>query len=61
MYVLPRSILSVNWNTDNMIGYCGNSFSQGSVAAPNSDCSMLCPGNVNEYCGAGNRLSVYFK
>ncbi|KAN0099930.1 WSC-domain protein [Hyaloscypha variabilis] len=41
--------------------YCGNSFSQGSVPALNSDCSMLCPGNVEEYCGAGNRLSVYFK
>ncbi|PMD60425.1 WSC-domain protein [Hyaloscypha bicolor E] len=41
--------------------YCGNSFGQGSVAAPNSDCSMLCPGDVTEYCGAGNRLSVYFK
>jgi len=41
------------------LGYCGNSFSAGSVAAPNTDCSFLCAGNVAEYCGAGNRLSVY--
>ncbi|KAK0632014.1 hypothetical protein B0T14DRAFT_490452 [Immersiella caudata] len=39
--------------------YCGNSFNAGSVAAPASDCSMTCPGNPFQYCGAGNRLSVY--
>ncbi|KAK3940061.1 glyoxal oxidase-like protein [Diplogelasinospora grovesii] len=41
--------------------YCGNSFNPGSVAAPASDCSFLCAGNQYEYCGAGNRLSVYAK
>lgn len=41
-------------------GYCGNSFSQGSVAVSNSNCSFVCPGNVNEYCGASDRLSVYY-
>ena len=39
--------------------YCGNSFAAGSVTAPDSDCSFLCPGNSLEYCGAGNRLSTY--
>ncbi|KAK2050271.1 galactose oxidase [Colletotrichum somersetense] len=39
--------------------YCGNSFSTGSVPAPASDCSMVCMGNKLEYCGNGNRLSVY--
>jgi WSC domain len=39
--------------------YCGDSFNAGSVAAPATDCSFLCPGDSTEYCGAGNRLSVY--
>jgi len=41
--------------------YCGNSFGPGSVAAPASDCSFTCSGNPFQYCGAGNRLSVYAK
>ncbi|KAK3336500.1 glyoxal oxidase-like protein [Cercophora scortea] len=41
--------------------YCGNSFNTGSVAAPATDCSFTCMGNAFEYCGAGNRLSVYAK
>ncbi|KAK3383119.1 glyoxal oxidase-like protein [Lasiosphaeria ovina] len=41
--------------------YCGNTFNAGSVAAPATDCSFLCMGNAFEYCGAGNRLSVYVK
>jgi hypothetical protein len=43
------------------LGYCGNSFNAGSVAAPASDCSFACAGNSAEKCGAGNRLSVYKK
>ncbi|KAK3325520.1 hypothetical protein B0H66DRAFT_548554 [Apodospora peruviana] len=39
--------------------YCGNSFATGSVVAPVGDCSMTCGGNATEFCGAGNRLSVY--
>ncbi len=39
--------------------YCGNSLNAGSVAAPATDCSMTCMGASSEYCGAGNRLSVY--
>ncbi len=66
-----------------ILGYCGNSFAAGSVAAPDTDCSFTCPANVSsrrgfltisktpfigqlltprqafEFCGAGNRLSVY--
>ncbi|KAI1097816.1 putative glyoxal oxidase [Jackrogersella minutella] len=41
--------------------YCGNKFETGSTSAPASDCSMLCAGDQLEYCGAGNRLSVYVK
>jgi hypothetical protein len=40
-------------------GYCGNSFGVGSIPAPNTDCSFPCAANIYEYCGAGNRLSVY--
>lgn len=39
--------------------YCGNSFGAGSVVAPATDCNFPCAGNSTEYCGAGNRLSVY--
>jgi hypothetical protein len=39
--------------------YCGNSFNPGSVPAPATDCSFECMGNSLEYCGAGQRLSVY--
>ncbi|KAL2168473.1 hypothetical protein VTG60DRAFT_7209 [Thermothelomyces hinnuleus] len=39
--------------------YCGDKFNTGSVPAPASECSMTCSGNPNQYCGAGNRLSVY--
>jgi hypothetical protein len=41
------------------LGYCGNSFGAGSVAAPASDCSFPCAGNSTQKCGAGNRLSVW--
>ncbi|TVY18408.1 WSC domain-containing protein, partial [Lachnellula arida] len=41
--------------------YCADSFSAGSAIAPDGDCSMTCAGNQYEYCGAGNRLSVYVR
>ncbi|TVY28312.1 WSC domain-containing protein [Lachnellula hyalina] len=41
--------------------YCGNSFGAGSVPALNSECSMGCAADSSEFCGAGNRLTVYFK
>ncbi|KAM3472564.1 hypothetical protein MY5147_005243 [Beauveria neobassiana] len=40
--------------------YCGNAFNSGAVETSESECSMLCPGGMQcDYCGAGNRLSVY--
>ncbi|KAI0413370.1 WSC domain-containing protein [Xylaria grammica] len=39
--------------------YCGDSFGQGSVSAPASDCSQPCAGDASQFCGNGNRLSVY--
>jgi hypothetical protein len=39
--------------------YCGNTFSAGSVPAPDSDCSFECMGDSDEICGASLRLSVY--
>ncbi|KAI0122886.1 hypothetical protein BJ170DRAFT_116294 [Xylariales sp. AK1849] len=39
--------------------YCGNEFSQGSSSASAGDCAMVCEGNGKQFCGAGNRLSVY--
>ncbi|RYP76919.1 hypothetical protein DL771_001472 [Monosporascus sp. 5C6A] len=41
--------------------FCGNKFEKGSVDAPDSDCSMLCAGDQWNFCGNGNRLSVYIK
>lgn len=41
--------------------YCGNELSEDSAEAPAKDCNMLCGGAKVEYCGAGNRLSVYKK
>lgn len=44
--------------------YCGNTINAGSVDQTSSDilvngCSMLCGGNVSEYCGGPNRLDMY--
>ncbi|USW48743.1 Putative carbohydrate-binding WSC, PAN/Apple domain, alpha/Beta hydrolase [Septoria linicola] len=39
--------------------YCGNSFSAGAVRTLDSDCNMLCANATNQFCGAGNRLTVY--
>ncbi|KAH0499309.1 hypothetical protein TgHK011_006512 [Trichoderma gracile] len=39
--------------------YCGNSFGTGSKLTAASDCSMTCGGEDCDFCGAGNRLSVY--
>jgi len=38
--------------------YCGNTLGYATVE-PWTDCYMLCTGNDLEWCGAGNRLSVY--
>jgi len=41
--------------------YCGTLLNSGSTIAPDTDCSFVCPGSKFEYCGAGNRLSLYSK
>jgi hypothetical protein len=40
-------------------GYCGNSFSNGSISAVDAECNFSCAGNSSEFCGASERLSVY--
>lgn len=39
--------------------YCGNEFGAGSEEADAADCGMACAGDAKEFCGAGDRLSVY--
>ncbi|KAK6393348.1 hypothetical protein LTR65_002639 [Meristemomyces frigidus] len=39
--------------------YCGNSFGTGASVTSSGDCSMTCAGDTTEFCGAGNRLTVY--
>jgi WSC domain len=41
--------------------YCGNALATSAATEPDSDCSYTCGGSQYEYCGAGNRLSVYQK
>jgi hypothetical protein len=41
--------------------YCGNTLGKGSVSAPQAECNMICSGLECNYCGAGNRLSLYAK
>lgn len=39
--------------------WCANALVAGATMRPITECSMVCPGNVNERCGNGDRLSVY--
>jgi hypothetical protein len=41
--------------------YCGKLFPQRAVELPASECSVACKGDKTQVCGAGNRLSVYWK
>lgn len=41
--------------------YCGNALASSSLVAPAAECRMLCAGSNTQYCGAGDRLSVYKK
>ncbi|KAK1834732.1 putative fungistatic metabolite [Podospora conica] len=41
--------------------YCGNELNTGSVLTLAAECSYVCSGNPFQYCGQGNRLSVYQK
>jgi hypothetical protein len=40
--------------------YCGNTLASSSTNASLSDCSMPCTGNAYQYCGAGDRLELYY-
>jgi hypothetical protein len=39
---------------------CGNYFSSGATNVSSSDCDMPCDGNAAEFCGAGNRLDIFW-
>lgn len=54
-YVILKCIRSYMSYTD-----CGNYFSSGATNVSSSDCNMPCDGNSAEYCGAGNRLDIYW-
>lgn len=41
--------------------YCGDELHAGSEEVNEGECGMLCSGAEDEFCGAGNRLSVYVK
>ncbi|KAG9312684.1 WSC-domain protein [Chiua virens] len=40
--------------------YCGNSFTAGATNVSSTDCDMTCAGDSTEYCGASDRLNVYW-
>lgn len=40
-------------------GYCGNELHGTSEEAQLDDCNMACAGNQYQYCGAGDRISLY--
>jgi chitinase len=40
--------------------YCGNSINNGSTIVDDSQCDLPCGGFPDEYCGAGNRLDLYW-
>ncbi|KAL8689037.1 MAG: hypothetical protein Q9218_005195 [Villophora microphyllina] len=39
--------------------YCGNTIANAATKAAEGDCSMTCSGNSTQYCGGGQRLTVY--
>ena len=39
--------------------FCGDYLQMAATTAPQSDCNTPCAGDATEFCGAGNRLSVY--
>ncbi|KAL8839544.1 MAG: hypothetical protein Q9176_004405 [Flavoplaca citrina] len=52
------AIFGVEYGTE---CFCGNTLNEGSVPAPEAECSFNCPGNPDEKCGAGRRLNLYEK
>jgi hypothetical protein len=51
---MEKTSANINTCTD-----CGNSITNGGVAAAATDCNMACTGAAGEPCGAGNRLNVF--
>ncbi|KAM0285986.1 hypothetical protein ACHAQH_001175 [Verticillium albo-atrum] len=41
--------------------FCGDELHAGAAEAAEGECSMLCAGADDEFCGNGNRLSVYVR
>ncbi|EJD47486.1 WSC-domain-containing protein [Auricularia subglabra TFB-10046 SS5] len=39
--------------------YCGNELTEGTVAAPDSDCTKACEGDQSAICGGPGRLNLY--
>ncbi|KAJ7122651.1 galactose oxidase [Mycena crocata] len=39
--------------------FCGPAIANGGALQPFSDCNMACVGNISEFCGGPNRLTVY--
>lgn len=39
--------------------YCGNALANSAALFPDSQCSIVCPGNSSETCGAGSRMNLY--
>ncbi|KAK6441139.1 hypothetical protein LTR95_002636 [Oleoguttula sp. CCFEE 5521] len=39
--------------------FCDNTYHFGGPASDQTTCNMACKGNVTEYCGGSNRLSLY--
>ncbi|KAH8900419.1 glyoxal oxidase like protein [Thozetella sp. PMI_491] len=39
--------------------FCSNYTENSAALAPESDCSISCPGNAAEKCGAGNRVNIW--
>jgi hypothetical protein len=39
--------------------WCDNTLASTSTKVGDEECNLLCPGDVNQYCGAGDRLELY--
>ncbi|KAL8837213.1 MAG: hypothetical protein Q9176_005844 [Flavoplaca citrina] len=41
--------------------FCGDTLASTSTKVADSQCSKVCPGDTSQYCGAGNRLTLYIR
>jgi hypothetical protein len=39
--------------------FCGNALAAGATTVATSDCSKVCAGDATQFCGNGDRLSLY--